>query len=367
MKLLQLLFPVLLVVMDGCVEPLKLDDYNSYRTQLVVDGMITDQPGPYTVSLYQSLPLNADIDLPSRVTGAIVTLFDDAGNQETLTEITDGKYQTSANGMHGIVGRKYHITISVNEKEYASRPQQMFPAGSITDLFAEFEENAINHDDLTKPHDAVRVYCNAKGEAGAPNLFRWRWSGTYELRTFPELHERFVGTSPDPIPDPFPCSGYIYREGALVSVDACDCCNCWANETAGTALVSKNTFAEANTFNRELIATLPFVWQRFYYKYHVKLEQLSLSPEVYDFWRLVQAQQNSGGDIFQPNSIRISGNIVCTTDPEEDVVGVFGVSAVTEQSFFIPSGIFKKLVIPDTITFPCQQAYKSTNIKPIFW
>lgn len=367
MKLLHIVFLIFLIVCDGCVEPLKLEDYDSYKKQLVVDGMITDQPGPYTVSLYWSSGLNTDLDLPERVTEATITLFDDAGNQETLTETSPGKYQTKIDGIHGTIGRKYHLKILLNEKEYTSEEQEMYPAGDVTDLFAEFEEDAINRDDLTQPHDAIRVYCNARGEAGYPNLFRWRWNGTYEVETFPHLHVRYENNSPVPIPDPFPCSGYIVEDGVLRSVDTCSCCHCWVEETTGTALVSDNRFSTDDTFNKQLITTLPFIPQRFYHKYHLKLEQLSLSPVVYDFWRMVAAQQNSGGDIFQPNSIRIKGNVKCITDPEESVLGVFAVSAVTVKSFFIPRSLYKKPIYPDTITFPCQQAYRATNIKPIFW
>lgn len=365
MKLLRLLIPFFLIVCDGCVEPLKLEDYDSYKVQLVVDGMITDQPGPYTVSLYWSSALNTSVDRPEYVTGATITLFDDAGNQETLTETSPGKYQTLADGIRGVIGRKYHIKIFFNEKEYVSEEQEMYPAGEITDLFAEFEEDAINHDDLTQPQDAIRVYCNARGEAGYPNLFRWRWSATYEVRTYPELHVKYERDVA--VPDPFPCSGFIFENNRLAQIDTCSCCNCWVNENSKTAIVSDNRFVADVSFNRELVATLPFVWQRFYLKYYFKLEQMSLSQKVYDYWRLVEQQQMSVGDIFQPNSIRIKSNVKCVTDPEENVLGIFGVSAVKEQAFTIPRSVFKKPMVADTITFPCNQVYRATNIKPIFW
>lgn len=366
MKFIRII-PFLLILSHACVEPLKLDDYGSYKSQLVVDGMITDQPGPYTVSLYLSSPVNTDLDLPPKVSGAIVKLYDDEGNQEQFIETSPGKYQTSASGMQGRIGKKYHLRITLDDKEYISSSQEMLPAGTITDLFGEFEENVINWNDLTKPQDVIRIYCNTSGEEGYPNLYRWRWSAIYEVRTFPELRVRFEGNSPDPVPDPFPCSGYIY-DGTLRMIDQCTCCNCWVDEFSNTALVSNNRFLESNTFNKVLLTTLPYTSARFSRKYYFKMEQLSINEDIYTFWSLVKSQQNSAGDLFQPNSIKIKGNISCVTHPEEDVLGIFSVSAVTEKSFFIPPGLTKKRLPVDTIRAPCQNVYRgSTNIRPPFW
>jgi hypothetical protein len=366
MKFIRII-PLFFILIHACVEPLELDEYGSYKSQLVVDGAITDQPGPYTVSLYLSAPANTDLDLPSKVGGAIVTLYDDQGTHEQLEEISPGKYQTSAAGIRGTIGRKYHLTITINDKEYVSSSQEMLPAGTITDLFGEFEENVINHGDLTKPQDVIRIYFNAAGEDGYPNLFRWRWSAIYEVKTFPELRVRFEGNSPFPIPDPFPCSGYVY-DGMLRMERPCTCCNCWVDEFGNNALVSNNQFLTNDTFNKVLLTTLPYTFERFSRKYYLKMEQISVNEDIYAFWKLVQSQQEGVGNIFQPNSIKIKGNISCVTDPGESVLGIFSVSAVTEKSFFIPPGLTEKRMAIDTIRAPCKEAYSgSTDIKPPFW
>jgi hypothetical protein len=243
--------------------------------------------------------------------------------------------------------------------------QEMLPSGAIAKLYGQFHENLINKNDLSLPQDAIRIYVDATSD-GSSNLFRWRWSGIQQIETLPHLRTR-----PTPgggqVPDPFPCSGFVYEDGELYQIEACTCCMCWLEEFGDEAAVSDNQFTNAKIFNKEVIATLPYTATRFMRRYHIKVEQLSLSPEVYDFWRMIEKQQNSASDIFQPNSISIKGNITCVTDPEE-VLGVFAVSAVTEKSFFIPFELTRRRIALDTIALPCVAAYPgATYVKPPFW
>src|SRR5689334_14703983 len=114
MKHLRTILLLLFLVSDGCVDqldvPVLIDQHN-----LVVDGSISDQPGPYTVKLFLSSSLNQNVDRPVYVSGASVQIKDDLGTTEQLTETTDGIYKTAENGMQGVVGRKYQVLITTTE------------------------------------------------------------------------------------------------------------------------------------------------------------------------------------------------------------------------------------------------------------
>lgn len=364
MKFVRLII-LLLLFSDACVEPLDLKEYPS-EPGLVVNGMITDKPGPYTVTLHMSSSADTDIDRQPVVSGAHITLYDDIGNQEELTETSSGTYQTAANGLRGTLGRSYHLRILVNEKEYVSKDSRMLPAGAIDEVYGEFAQNSINHDDISQPQDAIRIYLNSHGETGYPNLFRWRWSGIYQVHTYPELNTRLERDVE--VPDPLPCSGYINDEGVLRAVSPCECCDCWVSEAGDRILLSNNQFVENGVFRKELIHTFPVTSQRFFYKYRIVVEQLSVDEEIYDFWRLIEAQQSSGGNIFQPNTIRVKGNVTCVTDPKENVLGIFAACSITEKAYVIPRGLINKPLYPDSLIADCRQAYSpATNVRPPFW
>ena len=82
---------------------------------LAVDGAITDQPGPYTVTLTRTAPYFDHAALP-RVTGAVLRLTDSDGTQEVLREQAPGTYVT--NRMQGQIGHGYVLSIKAEGEEY---------------------------------------------------------------------------------------------------------------------------------------------------------------------------------------------------------------------------------------------------------
>ncbi|HTF20997.1 MAG TPA: DUF4249 family protein, partial [Chryseolinea sp.] len=244
---------------------------------------------------------------------------------------------------------------------------EMQAAGEISALYYEYLTNAINADDPELPHDAVNLYLDGRGVTGETSLLRWRWRGTYQTHTRPELRTR---RDPDGniIPDPIPCSGYVVDDrGMLRSIALCECCDCWPTEYSPHANVSSNQTVN-NTFNRVYLGQLPVDQWRFFVKYHLEVEQLAVTDDVYNFWKLVQAQQKGGTNIFQPNVVKVKGNMKAVAGDKE-VFGVFSVSAVAQASLDIGKA---ELPVPphdpDIVIRDCRHYIEnSANIQPPFW
>src|SRR6187402_3391330 len=91
---LSLLFILFFSV--SCIDTINLKESGIGGT-LVVDGLITDQPGPYTIKLSRTIAY--DNSSPLKVysipeTKAKVSIIDNLGNEEVLTELTPGLYKT---------------------------------------------------------------------------------------------------------------------------------------------------------------------------------------------------------------------------------------------------------------------------------
>ena len=360
---------LLLVVLltDSCIEKLDVPVI-SVEPRLVVDGLITDQPGPHTIKLFLSSAPNEDLDFINYIGGATVKIVDDEGNTETLLESSKGVYQTSES-YQGVIGRKYQLAIVTNEgKNYQSDFLEMYPPGEIQNISFEYKQNAINQTDLTKPQDVIEVYIDGTGVNGYSNLMRWRWRGTYQIKTYPELRVKITPQGEEP--DPYECSGYIVNPvtGQLFKKRACDCCDCWVTEYSPSANVSKNDNISNISFNRIFLAQLPIDQFRFYFKYYIEAEQLSVSEDVHRFWKLIEAQQKGAGDLFQPNVVQVKGNVKSLNNPDEEVYGVFSVSAVAHKSIFIDGNdIPNPIVEVDTVIADCRYLENSSNQKPPFW
>lgn len=360
---------LMLVFSDACVDPLGVPVIKAGR-QLVVDGMITDAPGPYRIKLYMSAYQDEDETQTHYVSDAVVKIVDDLANEEVLVEENPGEYVTTA-GMQGVVGRKYQLDIRTSDgKHYQSAIEEIRPSGSIDNLYYEYHENDINENDLSKPQDALRIYIDASGAVGKQNLLRWRWKGTFHTHTNPEERTIRVGNSEERIPDPFPCSGFIVDdEGNLVQTSPCVCCDCWNPFYSRDVIISPNEFSSDEKFKGVLLGKIPVDKAYFDDKFHINVEQLALSDAVYDFWSLVSSTMRGADDIFQPNVVKINGNIRCVSDESEEVYGVFSAASVVQREIFIYRSDFPK-IIPrvGTLISDCRVLYPgATNQKPPFW
>lgn len=367
MKYLRML-PLLFLFIDGCIDPF---DVNTLPAEpvLVVDGLITDQPGPYSVRLFMSSAPSDDSDGLDLVTGASVWIENDQGLSVPLNEVEPGMYMTDPAAIRGQVGLAYSLRMILGDgTEVRSTVETLMPAGEIDSVYGALAENSINQTDPTQPQDAINFYVNGRSDpTNLSGLQRWRSTVIYEIMTWPEYRTRMENDIR--VPDPVPCSGYINSQGLLKAVDTCSCCRCWVYEYSRRAVVSPNRFSEGNEYRNISVAEVPFSGDRFFYKFFLEVEQMSVSERVFDFWRRVSAQQEGTGSLFQPNAIRIKGNMHCVTDPRQEVFGVFSASAVMRRSMFLTRRQLPKSVAePGRITADCRYVVdNSTNVKPPFW
>ena len=110
---------LVLTIIEGlwsCQEVIHVD-LNSALPKLIIDGGVSDQPGPYQVVLSQTVSFELDSIFPP-VSGAVVVITDNARNRDTLVEINPGTYQTTR--LQGFPGRTYTLTVKSNNAVYTA-------------------------------------------------------------------------------------------------------------------------------------------------------------------------------------------------------------------------------------------------------
>ncbi len=354
------IIPILYLLITACVDPIKYAVPAS-DTQLVVDGVITDEAGPYTVRLTRTLPVDAYLQNQVEVTGAMVTIRSNAGEAELLKEVSPGVYQTAT--LQGKVGRIYSLEILVDKKTYRSDGEEMPPPGAIDNLRFEFTPYTKIEGGVQKNADRFNVFLDSKGAPGVSNYLRWRLTGTYKIETFPQLH--MIGSiSPTGttvfVPDPLPCSGPPPAE--------CICCKCWITDY-NAPTVSDDQLISGSRFADVMIGIVPVTRRTFYDKYYIEAEQMSLTPAAFTYWKLVRAQTDGATSLFQPPLANIKSNLHCISNPEELLRGFFMAASVTRKSTFITKDDLPyRPAFIDTLTSSCLTAARTaTTIKPSFW
>lgn len=110
------------VLTAGCEKEITLD-LQDQSGSIVIEGNITDQPGPYYVRITRSVAFTESNKYPP-ITNAIVTISDNQGYTEILTYKSDGRYKTS--GLVSVPGNTYTLQVSVDGKNYTA--QSTMPA-----------------------------------------------------------------------------------------------------------------------------------------------------------------------------------------------------------------------------------------------
>ena len=104
------------VLLTSCEKVIQLD-LNTTVPQLVIQGDIYDEPGPYVINISKTVNFDQSNVYPP-VTNATVTVIDNAGQSEELTQATPGNYVTSS--LKGIIGRTYTLKVTIDDKTYTS-------------------------------------------------------------------------------------------------------------------------------------------------------------------------------------------------------------------------------------------------------
>ena len=350
----------------SCIEKADFNFVNT-TSQLVIDGQITDQPGPYTVKLSRTRKISDFTEIKA-VSANKVVLSDNAGNSETLTEIYQGTFQTKENGIRGVIGREYSLHVETRDgKIFDSAPEKINPAGYVDSIYYSFEE----FQPQTGPTQyQFRIFIDSRGEAQGENLFRWKFTGTYFVQTSPQLRVKLVGQ--DIVPDPPPCSGYQNIAGVSTKVGLCECCECWVSFVNTKPNVSDNQVVAGSSFKNVEVGVVPIEYWTIFNKTQVEVQQMSLSRTAFSYWKTVRNQKDGSTSLFQPAIGKAISNFSSKKGTYE-VQGLFYASSISKKVIFlnasnIPPGVSIRPTAPPPIAESCILAFPfATNQKPINW
>ena len=309
------------VLLFSCIEKYYPELDSKYENVLVVDGMISNEPGPYYIKLSVASTVNDREFLP--LSGYNVAIIDDAGTTEQLSEISPGTYTTSPNGIQGVVGRKYKTQfVSPDEKIYQSDFEVLKNPIGIDTVYAIFEAHA-NPDGIF-PYEGYQFYLDTKIAPGDTNFYMWRLEKSFEFRS------DFL-------------ISHVYNGSLRPFSNADSLQTCWKTDkiqqiftfkTTGMSepVVTKFPLNYVNTETRELME-----------RYSLRVKQFTITENAYTFWNNVREQNTTQGSLYTKQPFQIRGNVYNTETPDETVFGSFLVAGITEKRIFVnrPAAILR--------------------------
>jgi hypothetical protein len=288
-----------LILSNSCIVQF-IPDVPEVQELLVVEGMITDQPGLNMVKLSTSLPLG-DASNAKPVTGCSVNITDDLGSTIYLGETEPGTYITYA---HGIVGRTYtlHINRSIGARvlNYESSPMEMIPVPPIDSIYYEKEVVRESWNGWFGT-DACKIYLDTHDPSGSCSYYRWTFSETWILRLL------------FPVPNG----------------------TCWITEDTKKVNVKNASSIKEAMIVKQPINYITNVTDRLKIRYSILVNQYSLTEEEYAYWDKAHDFVDQVGGLYDIIPSSIPNNLWRVGVPQEKVLGYFSVSAVSSKRIFI--------------------------------
>ncbi len=122
----SIFFIVLLLLFSACTKVIDIN-LNASDPQIVVEGEVTNNAGPYFVSISKSINFSDANNYP-KIQNAIVKITDGTIT-DTLVETSAGIYKTTT--LQGVSGRTYTLTIVTNGKTITA--QSTMPTAVVLD------------------------------------------------------------------------------------------------------------------------------------------------------------------------------------------------------------------------------------------
>lgn len=314
---------------------------------LVVEGYICSN-GPTNVKLSRTTNLSERILIPEE--NASVVIESDNNAQYPVIENAKGEYSTDSLNLTSSARYRLKIKTS-NNREYTSDYRTLIPTPAIDSL------------SWTKvKSDGVYIYVNVNAPGNPTEYYRWEYDETWEFNSkyrtnlqytydiLPSGEKHYTGMTyyhqPERILDVI--DHEIYDKSIFT---------CWKSQHSTSVVQATTKQLSVN----KLITPVRHVeedgWE-LSKLYSINVIQYGASKDAYDFFSVMKKNTESLGTTFDAQPSEIRGNIKCTSDSSELVIGFIEAGAVHQKRIFIDGSEF----LDWYYNFPCRSPGKDTII-----
>lgn len=285
----------------GCVEPFE-PVLDKYENLLVVDGLLTDEPGHTRVKLSRSHSYQDYGIFPEKDASVFIKV--DQKTMISFQETSEGIYIPVDPLFKGEQGRSYQLIISTSGgKKYESPEEILKPSPSIDSIFYEFIELKGMND--ASPVFAIRFFVSSHDETGQTRYYRWEWEETWEYHA-PVESENYPGKTV-----------------------------CYKSDHSKTIHVGSSVNLTGDVIEKAELGMISNETDRLKHKYSLLVKQYAISGKEHEYWSNLEKLNEQTGTLFDPVPSSVKGNIGEVSDPSEPVLGYFMVSGVSFRRIMI--------------------------------
>lgn len=334
---------ILIFFLSACIKKFDPEINSSDVVKFVVTGQLNKGDEVQFINISTTSPTNHPVKTP--VTGCRVLVIDNRGNSFIASDMQDGNYRIilPANELIGEASFKIDI-LAPDGTNIVSDFDQIQECPDVDSIFYQIEQLPSLG---PSPIRGIRFYMNLNANQYSCRNYRWEAIETWEYKA-------------------------VFANVSSLKV-------CWMTGMIKDVFTLSTKNLSENKFN-----SYPFHFvdnyssQRLKFGYSLLVRQYSLSEAAYAYWEKVRSNYSEQGGLYSKQPLQIKGNLHNLTNPNQPVLGFFGVSEVKSKRIFV--GKINGLAIeyldcdppvplgpkPEPTCYNCLLE-GGTNVKPYFW
>jgi len=315
---------IILFIIYSCIEPFRPElTKHDLESQLVVESTITDQTGPFKVRLTKSASVYTGLDTLKfdPITGAVVHISDDKGNNFPLYYVEKGLYETIDKCLQGTPGNTYTLHITNEDgTQYESTSELMLEVAPIDSLFYKEEQHTHIEGENVYTENWLNILLNTHAMSDGIQYLKWEFEETweFEMPLYISVNHGIQGGPPTT---------------ETVSIDD-EKTHCWVTEPSINILIASTVSKQDHKISRFPLQAIGPAGDKLNIRYSMLVKQYSINKELYNYFKTLDDVNEATGGIYSKIPGKVSGNIACLNTGEK-ALGYFLASSVSSKRIFI--------------------------------
>ncbi|WP_289664640.1 DUF4249 domain-containing protein [Flavobacterium panacagri] len=303
-----ILLLLLTLLINSCTESYNLQT-NTYEEAIVIEATLTNELKKQEIKITKTARF--EDEGTTTETGATVVIKDDLSNEYVFTEQSD-RYVSEVE-FQAIAGRQYHLEVKTKDgKVYESSTETLTTVSPITEIVP----TAVTKN---KEGLGVQINVNSYDPTGTSKYYRYEYEETFKIVAPKWSSERAIVTGPQRITvqqDNDPNKKICYA----------------TKKSTDIIITSTNSLTEDRVnFPVRFIKEDDYIIAQ---RYSILITQYVENQEAYAFHKIMKEMATSSSVLSPKQPGVLSGNIRCTSNVDEKVIGYFDVTSVSSQRIF---------------------------------
>ena len=333
----KICFVVLLIItLIGCTE-VYIPEVNSDTQALIVEGLVTDGAGPFTIKLSMAKPLSFDsVGAAKSVLDAKLVITDNENHVFTLDEAGSGNYSTPTN-FKPQIGNSYKLHIETKDGSiYESKSEKLLPPQTYDSIRGFYtKNNYLNSnkelENATGADICVDLFKSVSTSESVPSC-RFVSNVTVQYQYTITGTDLYGNPTTDWFWFLFGWNTFNLNETENITEEKVASANpIMHNHSIGFMPLTAANYGFTIPYEASII-------------YYLRVNQYTMNSDSYRFYKDANTQLSANGKIFDPIAAQLYGNMKCINNSSKVVLGLFEVSSVKQHAFIVRGSSYDQTV-----------------------